>query len=207
MTNSKIARAAAAGLGALLLCGVGAMAWADDGTHLDDQDQNVALLLNIESLGALTLSVAEDEVELTEGVSLDPTQRVFTGTLHNVTVTDTRDPAAIDDDVYWYVVGQVTDFSAVGLPDIPALNLGWAPFLDSDVDPDEVAAGPGVTPYLDDPTGGFGTVGGKEMFAYTDNSNGVAPGSWTGSADLTLKTGVAVAAGDYEATLTLSLFE
>ena len=131
MMSGKLFRVVAGCVGVVLVCGVGGLAWAEDGVLVEDSE--VTLTLSVADLGgALTLSVADDEVALAE----DPGeaaagQRAFTGTLPVVTVYDTRDAADIDPDVYWYVVGQVTDFTDAAtagvLPAIPAANLGWAP--------------------------------------------------------------------------------
>ncbi|MCC2031464.1 hypothetical protein [Microbacterium allomyrinae] len=206
-----IARTAAGALGGMLLIGVAGAAIADE-LGSDEVDVNV----NIEALepvGALTMSVAQGSTSLTEVASTDPTLRQFDGTLPTVTITDDREETPADQ--YWYVTGQSSSFTAAGVPDIGAGNIGWVPALLSG-DDEQVLPGDEIVTVLDDPT--FGTPGtpsannvglvGEELLAFAPNLTGeLAPGEWTANAQLFLKTPVTVAPGNYSATITLTLWE
>ncbi|MDR2252444.1 MAG: hypothetical protein LBD97_01040 [Bifidobacteriaceae bacterium] len=200
-------RIAAALLGAAALATVGGMAFADDQVG-GDEEIEVTAEIQPQTLGVLAMSVASNAATLTENGST-ALVRQFTGTLPTVTVTDTRDPDDIDDDVFWYVLGTATDFHGDGTqPDIPAANLGWTPAL---IDPGEsggVAAGPQVDTALDSGPNNVGLVDQEFLVETTDPSQDVVTDeSWTANAALFLRTSPTVAAGTYTSTLTLSLFE
>lgn len=210
MTKGFTARLAVATAGGVLLVGVAGAAFADE--IGDDQvDVNVNIEA-IEPVGALTMIVGAASTSLTEVTSADPELRQFDGTLPTVTITDDRDQTPADQ--YWYVTGQSSAFTATGVPDIGAGNLGWVPALLTG-DAEQVLPGDEVVTVLDDPTIGAGTpsannVGlvGEELLAFAPNVAGeLAPGQWTANAELFLKTPVAVAPGAYKATLTLTLWE
>ncbi|MDR0594130.1 MAG: hypothetical protein LBG60_12940 [Bifidobacteriaceae bacterium] len=215
MNKGNFLRMAAAGLGALLVAGVAGAAFADDTDTVNETD----LLVTVGPLstGALTLSVAGPSATFAEDTSnADTAIRVFTATLPDVTVSDTRAAADIDPAYAWYVVGTATDFEDVAnvAADIPAGRLGWTPALASSVDPSEVSEGdPVLTTYdarttVDPvPADNVGLVG-SELFALAGGSAAINPtGSWTGNAALVLKADATVAPASYKSVLTLSLFE
>jgi hypothetical protein len=203
MKKNTLLRVLAATAGAALLCGVTGMAMADSEISTDDVEVSVT----IEVLGELSMSVASDEVTLTETGTSPTVVREFTGTLPTVTVQDTRDPDDIDPDVGWYVLGTATDFEGGANPDIPAGNLGWTPHLIDGGDSGLVAEGEAVGTVLDDPPDNVGLVD-QELLVLAISSAEVAEeGEWTANAGLTLKTAPTIAAGTYVSDLTLSLFE
>lgn len=199
-TISNTGRMIAAMSGAAMLLSVGGFAFADD--ELVTDGITVTLEVVDTTPGVLSMSVAATSTALTEEGS-DASARVFTGALPTVTVTDTRDVDEIADGAYWYVTGSATDFTS-GTDTIGAENLGWAPRLIDGGDSGLVAEGDVVDPDLD---GGPGLVD-QELVAMAADSAEINPeGSWTATADLTLKAPSDIAAGDYNSTLTLSLFE
>jgi hypothetical protein len=210
MRTSRVWRIGLATLGLALL--TGGTAFAED--QVGDP-QEVAMTVMVEGAaepGLLYMTVAGNAVTLNETTSLDPALRLFTGSLPDVTVTDTRDPGSIDPGVYWSVVGTAADFVGdAGQDAIPAGRLGWEPLLADDVDPLSVYVGPKVLTTADSPTStppdNVGLVD-QELLAIADNSAGIASeGSWTASANLFLKADSDVEPGTYVSTLTLSLFE
>lgn len=200
MTRTAI-RIAAAAFGTLLFTGVASVAAAETEHDTGDIDVTVAIP-QIGTPGVLAMSVSANTTSLAENGS-NNTARVFTGKLPTVTVTDTRESDEIAAGAYWYVLGSVTDFKS-GTDTIGAENLGWAPKLIDGGESGNVAEGDVVEPQLD---GGDGLVD-QELLAMANDSGEIATeGTWTATADLTLKTPVNAKAGTYGATLTLSLFE
>lgn len=200
--NRTAARLTAATAAMLLFAGPAASAVAAP-TEQDTGDVTVTVEVpQIHTPGVLAMTVAANTTTLAEHGS-DNTARTFTGTLPTVTVTDTRDPAEVPAGAYWSVLGSASDLvSAAGT--IKAENLGWAPRLIDGGASGNVAEGDAVDPKLD---GGPGLVD-RELLAMANDSGAIATeGTWTASADLTLKTPVDVKAGTYTGTLTLSLFE
>ncbi|MFY9712973.1 MAG: hypothetical protein WAK00_05820 [Microbacterium sp.] len=203
--SEMAARAAAAGLGGLLLAGVAGAAVAAEDPHGDDEVNVTVDIAN--DAGALTLSVAGTTAPLTENGSTT-TYRQFTGDLPVVAVSDTRSPAQIGANRYWYVLGQASDFTDGGANTIPAANLGWTPEI---VVPDAdgfVAEGPQVGTALDS-TPDVGLVDKELLFTVTEDSESVNANQteWSAKASLNLKTTWAQAPGSYSSTLTLSLWE
>lgn len=203
MKNRAFAhRVAAAATGALALSLIGGSGIA---LALDDPygDSDVAVSVDIAEIdepGVLAMTISGTSVALTEQGST-ATNRHFTGTLPTVTVTDTRDPADVPTDAYWYVLGSITDFTGTaGQPDIiSADSFGWTPVLTAG-DPGSVSAGDQVDP-------GEGFVD-SEILSVAYDSAAINPeGSWSANAALKLLTPATVAPGQYSATLTLSLFE
>ncbi|WP_157002273.1 hypothetical protein [Agromyces laixinhei] len=203
-----VARCAAVTVGSMLLAGVAGIAMA---AEPDDAgvDVNVSIA-EISEPGVLALSVADTTTTLTEEGST-ATVRQFTGTLPTVTVTDTRTADEIPDDAFWSVVGSSTDFTGdAGQPTIGAGHLGWAPNLIDGGESGQVAEGGEVVTVLDDETLPGNNVGlvDQELLAMAFDSGDIAAeGQWTANASLFLRTPATVAAGDYTARLTLSLFE
>lgn len=191
--------------------GVGILTAVGAGSALAATEDSVDVGVTIEpkvAPGALALTVAGNSVALTEGANIG-TDRVFTGTLPTVTVTDTRLDDNVAPEAFWYVLGSVSDFTGdAGQPDIVSNDaFGWAPAIvaGNPEDGDQlVSAGDEIAP-----GGDFGTGYGEdqELLALADNSVAAAPGSYSANAELTLRTPGTVAAGKYAATLTLSLFE
>lgn len=171
------------------------------GDPYGDSDVDVSVdIVELDEPGALAMTIGGTSTALTEEGST-ATERQFTGTLPTVTVTDTRDPADIPTDAYWYVLGSITDFTGnSGQPSIiSADSFGWAPRLVAG-DEGSVSAGDEVEP-------GEGFVD-PEILSVAYDSAIISPeGSWSANADLTLRTPATVAPGQYTATLTLSLFE
>lgn len=192
------ARVGIAALGVAILTTVGGAGVAANAAEEDVVDVNVEIE-EAAGPGFLAMSVASNATALTEQAP-SGTDRVFTGSLPTVTVTDTREDSEITPGAYWYVTGTMSDFVGdAGQPDIVSTDsFGWAPEILTG-DPSEVAAGDPVAP-------GEGFID-FELLASAWDSTAGAPGSWTASADMTLKTPGTVAPGQYAATLTLSLFE
>ncbi|KON72555.1 hypothetical protein M768_13690 [Cellulosimicrobium cellulans F16] len=202
--NARATKKLVAGgaLGAMLI-GTVALASAASADQVGD-DQGVDVSVEIESNvepGNLALSVASNATSLTEQDSTVDGTREFTGTLPNVTVTDTRTEVA--EGAYWYVVGSASDFTG-DAGTIAASNLGWAPSLVSESESGLVEAGEGVDPALE---GGEGLAEQDLLVSAFDSAEVNPEGSWTANAGLTLRTAEDVAAGAYSSTITLSLFE
>jgi hypothetical protein len=182
---------AALGVGILSVVGAGAAFGATE----DTIEVSVQIAPDAEP-GALALTVAGDSAALTEG-DAEGTERVFTGTLPTVTVTDTR--LREDNPADWYVVGSISDFAGdADQPDISSADsFGWAPAIVSGNEGEQIVAeGDPVEP-------GTGFADEELLFS---NDPDVA-GSFSASAGLELRTPNTVAPGSYAATMTLSLFE
>jgi hypothetical protein len=210
MSKSGVGRLVAAGLGVLLLSGVASAALAQPG---DDEDVDVKVGIQQRQVpGELSMSVAGTSphvVSLTEGAEqAAPNEaRVFTGSLPQVTVSDTRLVGQIPAGVGWYVLGTATDFAddAGLLPSIPRENLGWSPSLASGTSAWVSEGTPEGTAL--DPTPGGGLVDQPMLVATFDSASALAEGTWTVGADLVLKTPLAVPEGAYTSILTLTLWE
>ncbi|KQQ20773.1 hypothetical protein ASF48_09285 [Rathayibacter sp. Leaf299] len=206
-TNHVLTRTAAAAIGALLLLGTAATAAAAE-TELGNDSVDVSVdIAPLPTQGALSMTVGGSGTVLTEDGST-ALVREFTGELPTVTVTDTRAPEDVPEGAGWYVVGSATAFvGSDGQPEIGADHLGWTPRLLDGGESGLVAEGEQVNTVLDTGDDSLGLVD-QEFLAITDDSAAViTEGQWTATADLVLKTEPTVAAGDYSATLTLSLFE
>ena len=202
------ARTAVGAVGGALLIGMAGVAVADE-IESDQVGVNVAIAA-LPSAGALTMSVAAPSTSLTEVDSDDEAYRQFNGTLPTVTVTDDR--TVVPETVFWYVVGQSSDFaSATTTSTIGADRLGWTPALLPDSAANgEVAEGDGTVPSVDAETSPGNNVGlaGEELLALAFDSGEARPvGSWSANAALKLKTDVDVAPGAYASTITLTLWE
>ena len=207
------ARCTAVTIGTVLLVGVAGVAMAEEG----DGDQDVAVNVEIAEItqpGVLAMSVAGTTTTLTEDGS-DATVRQFTGALPVVTVTDTRDAEDIPEGAAWAVMGSSSDFiGSNGQAPISAGHLGWRPALIEGSESGQVSEGDEVVTVIDDPTTEPGVPGNnvglvdQELLASAWESGAIiGEGRWTATANLFLRTPVTVAAGDYTANLTLSLFE
>jgi len=159
---------------------------------------------------ALVMTVAPGRATLTEDGSTGAVRR-FTGTLPDVTVTDTRDAADIADGEGWYVLGTASALTTDTGARIGADHLGWSPTLVSGAT-DGVSVGGDVDTSLD-PAGEGETATNRglvdEELLYLGNPEAVPVGgtTTTASAGLVLKVEPTVAAGTYRSTITLSLFE
>lgn len=203
MNRAVLARTAVGAVGGLVLVGVGGAALAEEVGN-DAVDVNVSI--EEQSAGALSLSVASESSTLTEVEGASGDYREFTGTLPNVTVTDTR--SDVPEGVYWYVTGQASDFVGdAGQAPITPDHLGWSPALVTEGN-GEVAPGEEVGTALDE-TGYTGGLSGQELLqlALDSEESQAANGEWTANADLRLKTPNDVESGAYSSTVTLSLFE
>lgn len=201
LRRSLLARLGAAGLGvcALAVVGAGAAVAAEE----DTVDVRVDIAPD-EEPGILALTVANDSTSLTEA-ERDGTDRMFTGKLPTVTVTDTRLPENVDPSSYWYVMGSITDFAGTaGQPPISAAeSFGWYPDIVSgnpEGGDQVVAPGDPVDPGI----GGFVDA---ELLASVDSASDAAGGAYSATADLLLRTPADVAAGSYAATITLTLLQ
>lgn len=143
------------------------------------------------SSGSLTLTVDNTPVKLTTP-KLNGTNLDSTGTLSPVTVTDSRLPSQPG----WDLAGSVSDFSA-GTNTFSGSDLGWTPQITAANAANDVAAGAvvaaGTTP---------GLKGGAPLA-----SAAVGKGAGTSKlgANLDLQIPVTTPAGNYGATLTVTL--
>lgn len=207
MKKSITARIALTAAGTLLLAGVAGAAMAEEGKGSSDIGVSVAIA-PLTTPGVLAMTVEGSSTALSENGST-ALARTFTGTLPTVTITDTRTAGEIPAGAAWYVLGSSTAFTGdAGQPGLGADHLGWAPRLVDGDDAGLVAPGDAVDTILDSGANAVGLVD-QELFAIAANSGEVADGNtqWTATAGLTLKTAADVAPGNYNATLTLSLFE
>lgn len=202
--RSMLVRATAGTVGALALLGTAGVAVAEEVGSGQDVDVSVDIAQQ-QSVGALTMTVADDATTLTEGEPDAAGNRVFTGTLPTVTVTDDR--ADVPADSFWYVTGSARDFTGAS-DELTAGNLGWRPQLLTTTGDGEVAVGPDVDTVLDGEPNNVGLVG-EEFLAITsdDSQTAAAAGSWAANAELVLKTPADVTSGVYSTTVTLTLWE
>jgi hypothetical protein len=185
-----------------------AAAIADPG---DSADVDVTVdITPIKEPGVLALTVAGSAVSLSENGST-LLVRQFTGTLPTVTVTDTRTADEIPAGSSWAVLGSSSDFTGgAGQAPITADHLGWKPrMVDAGNSEGQVSEGEEVVTSLDEPTQPGNNVGltDQELLVSTYDSASVAGDAYSVNADLFLRTPADVAAGSYQAKLTLSLFE
>ncbi|MEW2379661.1 HtaA domain-containing protein [Micromonospora sp. NPDC047812] len=158
------------------------------GTGAGDAEQRITATVKG---GPLTLGVAGSAVALpavTNG-------QVASGALHDATVADLRGT-----DAGWSLVGQVSDFTSSTGGVIAADNLGWVPSAVAVDDP--LAGDPGtvVPGAVAAPGAGLGAAR-----ALCTSAAGASGGTFTCGARLDLGVPVSAAAGDYAATLTLTL--
>lgn len=208
MRNPKMTKKSlnvAAGLLAVAAITAAGASAASAEENYGDNDVEVAVSIpQTDTPGVLAMTVAADSTTLTENGS-DTLHRRFTGSLPDVTVTDTRDASEIPAGAAWYVLGTASDFVGdAGQPTISAENLGWIPRLVDYDGSGEAFEGMPVDGMAD---GGPGLIDGELLVSSTDSASVSSEGSWTASADLKLTTDSGVVPGDYASTITLSLFE
>jgi hypothetical protein len=202
-------------LGAMLL-GAVAMATgaAADVTH---GEEDVQIQVAVTPVGALALNVANPSVTLTESTSEDiwaAGNREFTGLLDGVSVSDDRNDVGAN--AAWHVSGQVSSFSAAGLPDIGSDKLGWVPELanpipgDFNVTPGQPVAGELQEVPAGEGPGGDWLTGGVQVgdLLVSAGSSVEANGQSFGvKAGLNLTVPKGTPSGAYASTLTLTLME
>ncbi|MDX6211650.1 MAG: hypothetical protein QOF82_737 [Frankiales bacterium] len=157
--------------------------------------------------GALTISVADTTPVVLSSPVLNAaaTFLTTTGVLHPVTVTDTRAGSP-----GWAVSAQVSDFRNVAAPAATPINgfdLGWTPEVVDRSLGQTIVAGDHVDP-ADPPVTSDLPAGDPRGLKLSRLLASAAPGDGTGTAhlgaQLTLNVPTTVAAGTYEATLTLT---
>jgi len=202
MKKSIVLRGSAIAFGAALLVSAGSAALAEE----EKDVEGVEVQVEVEPLagpGALAMTVDGDQATLEEGESTD-LERVFTGTLPTVTVTDTRAADDVPADSFWYVVGTASNFhDEKGMSTISSSNLGWSPRLvegEGEGAP-FVEVGGDVTP--SEP----GLVDQELLYLAESGESNAGGGVFSATADLDLVVPAAVPSGTYSSTITLSLFE
>ena len=203
-------------LGAMLLGSV-AMASAATADEVTHDEEDVQIQVAVTPVGALTLNVANPSVTLGETTDDDvwaAGNREFTGVLDGVSVSDDRNDVGAD--VGWAVTGQVSNFSAAGLPEIDSKHLGWVPELANPIPGDfNVTPGLPVAGELqevpDEPgPGGSWLEGGIQVgdLLVSAGDSQEANGQTFGvKAGLNLTVPKATPSGAYASTLTLTLME
>lgn len=194
---------------ALLVCGGSAIAATVEPGGSSDVGIDVDIA-RVTTPGALIMTVAPGRATLQEDGSTDTVRR-FTGSLPQVTVTDTRNAAQLATSSGWYVLGSASAFTGAGAATIGADHLGWSPKLVTG-DADTVSIGGDVGTALDESTGDEAATDrglvDKELLALGDPQSLPDGGvTSTATADLTLKVESTVPAGAYSSVITLSLFE
>jgi len=206
MLRITASRTAVTAFGVLLLAAGGsAAATSAIAAEAGSSDVNVTVdVTDRYPSGILALTVASDTTSLTEQDSGDPLVREFTGTLPEVTVTDTRTTVPADP---WYVLGTASDFVS-GADTITADHLGWSPSLSDDYGP-SVEPGGDIETVVDDPDSqGLSYADGELLYVNYDQADTYAQGAWSATAGLQLKVPASeLKSGSYTSVLTLSLFE
>lgn len=167
----------------------------------------VEIGVEIEAAGELYMEVAAGSIALTENGS-DATARRFEGNLPEVTVTDTRSPGEVPDDVLWYVMGTASSLTNGTGDTIPADYLGWTPEVTEDQGNAHIEAGEEVE--SDFEGDGPGLVGAELLYwdkGIVVGGSHAAAGVYKATAAMSLHTPVDVAGGQYAGVLTLSLYE
>ena len=196
MKKSVVLRGSVIAFSAALLVSAGSAAMAEE----EKDAHGIGVEVEIAPLagpGALAMTVDGDSTTLVEGESTD-LERVFSGTLPKVTVTDTRAPEDVPEDSFWYVVGTASNFhdeqkkSTIDASSLVEGEGEGTPFVEvgGDVSPSE----PGLVD--------------QELLYLAESGEANAGGGvFSASADLDLVVPAAVPAGTYSSTITLSLFE
>jgi hypothetical protein len=143
------------------------------------------------SSGSLTMTVSSTPVSLSQPVS-NGTVLDGTGSLSPVTVTDSRLPAQPG----WDLSGSVSDFNS-GSNSFSGSDLGWTPSITTPNAAKDVTAGAAVTAGTNP-----GLKGGAPL---ADAATGKGGGTTTLGAGLDLQIPFTTPAGNYAATLTVTL--
>ncbi|MGO3767533.1 hypothetical protein [Microbacterium gubbeenense] len=202
MKKSFVLRGSVIAFGAALLVSAGSAAMAE----VEQDAEGVDVTVEIAPLagpGALAMTIDGDSTALVEGESTD-LERVFTGTLPKVTVSDTRAAEDVPADAAWYVVGTASNFhDENGVSTIQASNLGWSPKLVAEEGEGEafVEVGGDVAPSRP------GVIDQDLLFLAESAEANAGGGVFSATADLDLVVPAAVPSGTYSSTITLSLFE
>ncbi|MGO3321173.1 MAG: hypothetical protein ACTIL0_11765 [Microbacterium gubbeenense] len=202
MKKSFVLRGSVIAFGAALLVSAGSAAMAEVEQDAEDVDVTVEIA-PLAGPGALAMTIDGDSTALVEGESTD-LERVFTGTLPKVTVSDTRAAEDVPVDAAWYVVGTASDFhDEDGVSTIQASNLGWSPKLVAEEGEGEafVEVGGDVAPSRP------GVIDQDLLFLAESAEANAGGGVFSATADLDLVVPAAVPSGTYSSTITLSLFE
>jgi hypothetical protein len=141
--------------------------------------------------GSLTLSVSNTPVNLSAPKNIG-TALESTGALSPVTVTDSRTPTMPG----WDLSGQVGDFTA-GTNTFSGSDLGWTPQVSTQDTAGDVTAGTAVN--------SGAAPGLKSASSLADAAAGKGSGTTVLGANLDLQVPVNTAAGNYGATLTVTL--
>ncbi|MFT4052314.1 MAG: hypothetical protein QM677_08710 [Microbacterium sp.] len=211
MKRSTILRSGAVAFGALVLASAGTATAFADATDYGSGDVDVNVDVTSTDTGTLALTVAADSTNLSEVTSSDVAYREFTGTLPEVTVTDTRSSDSIESGAYWYVLGSASDFT--GTTDssntISSTYLGWSPSLVTDDGEATVTPGDDVSSVADDSSSTG--LQDQELLSLTLDSAAAVDsdlaGVYTATAGLDLKIPATTTADTYTSVITLSLFE
>ncbi|MBD8205841.1 MULTISPECIES: hypothetical protein [unclassified Microbacterium] len=205
----KTTRLGVAVLAATLMTTGGAAVAAVAADPIDDSQIGIDVEVTPqEGPGSLMLTVAPGRATLTEQGSTGEA-RQFTGTLPQVTVTDTRSADDVAEGAQWSVLGSASDFTNADGAVIEAKYLGWSPRLVAG-DENTISVGgdvDGALPSQPDSDPGRGLKD-QELLYLSDAASLPEGGATsTATADLTLRVPATVAAGQYSSTITLSLFE
>jgi hypothetical protein len=158
------------------------------GEPIPSQDTEVTVTIPASAQG-LRFTVTPGGVALAEA-ELDGEEFVATGALQEVRVTDTR-----TEKQRWTLNGRTSDFDGPGEATIDGSALGWAPEL--------VGTGNAGTAGTDVAPGAGGGLSSDKPLAQAPA--GVTPSETRVQAGITLRAPADTLAGDYAATLTLTL--
>ncbi|MGC0419140.1 WxL domain-containing protein [Embleya sp. AB8] len=139
--------------------------------------------------GALSITQQTGGIRLSE-VGVSAQDQTMTGKLNTVTVTDLRGGNA-----GWTLTGSVTDFATQAGESIPADHFSWKPKATK---ADAKSKGTPVA-------GSAGTIGTGATLASVPQGTSNTGGTFAADADIDLKVPAYQGAGDYSATLTLSI--
>jgi hypothetical protein len=153
--------------------------------------------------GVLTLSQLDGSIAMTD-VTLDGSENTSTGAINQLTINDARGT-----DAGWSITGSVTDFehttSSTGNVVIPNTNLSWTPACDAaNVETTGTALPAAAASFVAaaESPAGSGADAAAALCSVAPNEGG---GIWTADAGLSLIVPPSVKAGDYQATLYLTI--
>ncbi|WP_439675311.1 WxL domain-containing protein [Embleya sp. MST-111070] len=139
--------------------------------------------------GSLAITQQAGGIRMSD-VSVSAQDQTMTGKLNTVTVSDLRGGNA-----GWTLTGSVTDFENAAGESIPADHFSWKPKA---AKADEKSKGTPVA-------GSAGTIGSGATLASVPQGSTNTGGTFSADADIDLKVPAYQGAGDYSATLTLSI--